>query len=258
MKSNRAINNWILDAVLFTSFICLFLMDLTGIELHQWIGLAGGAIAFYHLLEHADWVEAVSRRMFGKTSGRARLYYLVDAGLLLGFSAIFISGVGISTWMTGIFGFSMDWVSFHINTSIVTLALVLVKLAAHWRWIMSTARKMFPAPKPGATGRLAPQSAPAAGRNDRRDFLKLMGVLGAAAAVALLNVSDPSAATEAEQASAAANSQATNSSSTTSQAAISVNCTSRCPKGRSCSYPGQCHSYRDSNGNGRCDLGECT
>jgi hypothetical protein len=257
MKSNRAITNWIIDAVLFTSFIVLFLMDLTGVELHQWIGLVGGAIAFYHLLEHADWVEAVSRRLFGKTSGRARLYYLVDAGLLLGFGTIFISGLGISTWLTSIFGSSPDWVSFHINASIFTLALLLFKLAIHWRWIVSTARKMFPAPQPGSPSRLAPQPAPAVIRNDRRDFLKLMGILGAAAAVALINVSSPSAATGAGQTNTATNSQSTTSNSTTSPAAVSASCTSRCPKGRSCSYPGQCHSYRDSNGNGRCDLGEC-
>jgi hypothetical protein len=32
-------------------------------------------------------------------------------------------------------------------------------------------------------------------------------------------------------------------------------CTVLCPKG--CSYPGQCQDYRDENGNGLCDLGEC-
>jgi hypothetical protein len=26
---------------------------------------------------------------------------------------------------------------------------------------------------------------------------------------------------------------------------------------RRCSYPGHCRKYTDSNGNGRCDLGEC-
>lgn len=258
MKSNRAITNWMLDAVLFTSFIILFLMDLTGVELHQWIGLAGGTIAFYHLLDHANWVEAVSRRLFGKTSGRARLYYLVDAGLLLGFSTIFISGLGISTWMTSIFGSSPDWVSFHIDASIITLALVLFKLAIHWRWIVNTTRKMFPAAKPDVPGKLAIQPAPARIHNDRRDFLKLLGILGAAAAVALINVSSPSAPGEAGVNSSANSSQATSSNSTTNQAAASASCTSRCPRGRSCSYPGQCHSYRDSNGNGRCDLGECT
>jgi hypothetical protein len=257
MKSNQAITHWIIDAVLFTSFIILFLMDLTGVELHQWIGLVGGAIAFYHLLEHADWVEAVSRRLFGKTSRRARLYYLLDASLLLGFSAIFISGLGISTWLTSVFGYSPDWVSFHVNAAIVTLAVVLFKLAIHWRWIVSTARKMFPAPRPGAPGRLAPQPAPARIHNDRRDFLKLLGILGAAAAVALINVSNPPDAAEAEQSSAVTNNQATSSNSTTSQAAVSASCASRCPKSRACSYPGQCHSYQDSNGNGRCDLGEC-
>jgi hypothetical protein len=43
-----------------------------------------------------------------------------------------------------------------------------------------------------------------------------------------------------------------------SSSASSLVCTQRCPKGRHCSYPGNCRRYTDQNGNGLCDLGECS
>ena len=41
-------HKWIIDAVLFAgSLICCWL-DLTGVSLHEWIGLAVGVLAGYH------------------------------------------------------------------------------------------------------------------------------------------------------------------------------------------------------------------
>ena len=40
-------------------------------------------------------------------------------------------------------------------------------------------------------------------------------------------------------------------------AAIALTCLQSCRRGKHCSYPGDCRSYRDVNNNGLCDLGEC-
>src|SRR5512136_2030970 len=74
MKTKQK-TRWRVDAVLFTGFIATFFLDLTGVELHQWIGVFGGALAVYHLLSHWDWASAVTQRFFGGTSGKARQYY---------------------------------------------------------------------------------------------------------------------------------------------------------------------------------------
>ena len=131
MQSSRARNNWIIDAILFTGFILLFFVDLTGVELHQWLGIAGIILALYHLLEHWDWVLAVSQRFFGRTTWKARLYYLVDAALLLGFAAILVSGLAISTWLSLSFENLPAWIDFHITTSIITLLILLFKIVIH-------------------------------------------------------------------------------------------------------------------------------
>ena len=75
-------SHWLIDAVLFAGLIAAFFLDLTGLELHQWIGISGGALALYHLLAHWQWVGAVTERFFGRTSNKARLYYLINAALL--------------------------------------------------------------------------------------------------------------------------------------------------------------------------------
>ena len=36
---------WWVDAVLFAGFIATFFLDLTGVELHQWLGIFGAALA---------------------------------------------------------------------------------------------------------------------------------------------------------------------------------------------------------------------
>ena len=68
--------NWIVDAVLFTGFLLAFFLDWTGLLWHEWLGVAVGLIAFYHLLVHWKWVNTITKRFFSRTSKQSRLYYL--------------------------------------------------------------------------------------------------------------------------------------------------------------------------------------
>lgn len=263
MKTKSSKFNWLIDAILFSGFIFLFFLDLTGVGLHQWIGIIAGALALFHLITHWDWVEAVTKRLFGRTTGKARLYFVVDAAILVGFEAILFSGLMISTWFSLSLVNASSWINFHIIASIMTLALVVFKLAIHWRWIVKTAQRFLPEPSAPAVVPPKTQLAavPVTARNDRRDFLKMMGFVGAAAALALLNVANSTAGGQTQDTSAqtqTGSSQTITASGTTSQlTTTALTCVGRCPKGRSCSYPGGCHQYTDSNGNGRCDYGEC-
>lgn len=164
-------------------------LDLTGLELHQWLGVGVGLLAGYHLLTHWEWVAAVTRRFFGKTSPRARLYYLIDVLMLGGFVTIGVTGLLISTWLNLTLGGIATLVAIHKWTAYLTLAALGVKLALHWRWIVSVAGKFVQAP----AAHRAPAGSPAAaqatsgGASDgaapamptrgytRRESLKLMG-----------------------------------------------------------------------------------
>jgi hypothetical protein len=175
--------NWILDAILFIIFIFTFLMDITGLALHQWLGIIVGVVAAIHLLTHWKWVATMTDRFFGNTSIRARLYYLIDAVILAGFGTMILTGIVISTWLNLDLSAYVAWKMIHIGSSIFTLALVLFKLGAHWKWIASmvrTNREVIPAGQPTrAIAQLQPF------QRDRREFFKVMGVVGVASAIAL-------------------------------------------------------------------------
>jgi hypothetical protein len=250
---------WIIDAILLANFLVAFMLDLTGVALHQWLGVSAAALIGYHLLIHWDWVKAVSQRFLGQTSDRSRLYYLLDVSLLAGFGAISLSGLFISTWLNlPLENFAL-WRGLHVAVSISTLILLLAKIALHWRWIVDVARRAVFAggvPALPAQGKLQP--APVV--TSRRDFLKLMGIVAGASAVALIGVVNDDAA---ETVSAAAVSDSLDNASVGSTTALAsaktttttTACVVRCNK--RCAYPGRCRRYRDANGNRLCDLGEC-
>jgi len=297
MDKNKPKINWIVAAILFSGFLLSFWLDLTGVGLHQWLGAFLAALTAYHLIAHLDWIEAVTRRFFGRTSNQARLYYLLDFSLLISFALIIESGLIISTWLDLPLGSYPLWLDLHVAISLISLALLVMKIGLHARWIVKTARKYFTRPArirlpipanqaPAAAPRLAPVPV----RSDRREFLKLMGLVGAASLVSAAGVLDVFAGDSAESEVAihgTANGGTISSTPTSSPvetqpvfepepaaatveptalpavnepAAASNNnasgsCSAVCDRG--CAYPGQCRRYRDANGNGLCDLGEC-
>jgi hypothetical protein len=286
MKNKRI--NWWLDAILFTGFIVTFLMDITGIELHQWIGIAIGAFIAVHLAFHWKWVLTVIDRFFGNTSWRLRINLLIDSTLIGGFFMIIMTGLVISTWLSLTFINYAIWKNVHIITSVITLFLVLIKIVLHRKWIIDIAEKYI---FPGYSKEINPlpvQFQPTKAQVTRRDFLKLSGVVGMASLVgvsqivklvvagvdneangltsqtvqsdaarqiasvdsvpaAIVQNSDPVETTLVQPTAIPTQVQVQNQASTV--------CNLRCNK--RCSFPGRCGRYSDSNGNNKCDLGEC-
>ncbi len=192
---------WIVDAALLVGYCVAVWLDLTGLQLHQWIGVGVGLLTGYHLLTHLDWLTAVTRRFFGKTSPRARLYYLIDALMLGGFVTIGVTGLIISTWLNLTLDGMATLAAIHKWTAYLTLAALGVKLVLHRRWIVSVAGKFVKAP----AAHRAPAGSPVAalatsgGASDgaapgmptrgytRRESLKLMGA-AALSTVAVVGV----------------------------------------------------------------------
>ena len=126
MKNQQT--NWWIDAILFICFIVTFLMGLTGLELHQWIGIAIGAIILVYLRVHWSWVVTVVERFFGNTSCQARIDLLIDSTLVGGFLMIILTGLLISTWLYLPFISYDIWKNIHILASVATLFVVLLKI----------------------------------------------------------------------------------------------------------------------------------
>ncbi len=269
MKQHRPETHGLIDAVLFGGFLLAQWLDLTGLPAHQWLGLAVGALAGYHLAAHWSWARAVTGRFFGRTSRQARTFYAVDAGLAAGFAGILVSGLVISTWLD--LGLSHDaaWRNLHVAASVATLGWVVAKVGLHWRWIAGVARRSILPPPASVDQAGGAQAGPAAAPVSRRDFVRLMAGVSAVTVLAAANAlrgpaEDQGSATAAAQntAGAQAAGRQVGSSPTESQTialtsttGASGACTVRC--NRRCTYPGHCRRFVDANNNGRCDLGEC-
>ena len=253
MKANKPVTNWWIDAGLLIGFLVSFLLDFTGLTLHQWLGVAVGVGAGVHLLLHWSWFKSVTLHLFGRTSSRARAFYAVDVSILLGFSLILLSGLVISTWLALPLGSYALWKNLHVVASVFTLWVVVLKIGLHWRWIVKVVERHIWAPQSSKTVKSPARPVYAPINTERRKFLSLMGLVGVAASLSLISVMVPDAdaaasASLAEQGSSAAP-QSSSTSVSTSQ------CTVRC--NHRCSYPGHCRRYTDANSNNRCDLGEC-
>lgn len=294
MKNQKS--NWFLDVVILLGFLVSFFLNLTGLAVHQWLGVAVFLGILFHLVNHWDWVKRVFSRFFGKTSGRARVYALIDGLLLYGFVMIIETGLVISTWFNLNLTNYEVWLDIHIYSSIATLLLAVLKVGLHWRWIVKTAARIFnPAPKHNPQV-LTP--APQAATVSRRDFLVTMGLVGVGSAIAISNVlpslkrvdaastlvettdaAEATTATLAQPTTAATQAQSATTVSTDAPTAVptataqptaiptatsapvasnNLVCYATCPKRRHCSFPGECGRYTDSNSNGLCDLGECS
>lgn len=282
MRAKQRSKFWV-DLILFAGFSLAFFLDLTGLPLHQFLGLGAGLLALYHLAAHWQWLCSVGQRLFDRACARPRLYFFLDLILFAGFAYILGSGLVISTWLNLALADYETWRVVHVVVAALTMLALLAKLVLHWRWIANAAASLLPAPQP--VGALAPLPA-AAPNPGRREFLRVMGVttvvgifaLGkslqslssTAAQLAEAASQTPTAQPTAQAAAAAlqptsapvatatpqptSQPQPTAAAQATSAPAAAA-CVVRCNKG--CAYPGRCRRYTDGNQNGRCDLGEC-
>jgi len=168
MKNTQQ-NRWLVDVVLLVGFLACFFLDLTGIALHQWLGIAAGVIASYHLISHHKWVSAITSRFFSDTSNQARLYYLIAALVMAGFVAMIGTGLVISTWFDLALTNYAAWRGLHILASISTLALIVGKIWLHRHAVQAALVRRVSA----ASGQTAKTDL--AGR---RAFLRTMGAVG--------------------------------------------------------------------------------
>ena len=187
MKKQTNKTNWWIDGILFVGFVLAFFLDLTGLELHQWGGLFICVLALYHLLRHWKWVVNILQRFFSHDTGSQRVRFLVDLFLLFGFELILLTGLMISSWFELPLKDYLLVRNVHVISSISSLVLIVIKIALHTRWITSTMHKIFRhAVAPQAVLPATSLSTASAKSLERREVLRLMGVVGTASLAAIL------------------------------------------------------------------------
>ena len=128
----------------FLITVCmLLLMDprsFYGLSFHEWAGLIIGIFFILHKILNWGWIKKVTVLFFSKTTGRARLNYILDVILLAGLTLMILSGIAIArtidfSWLD-LGGSRNFWRVMHTSSSFLTLALFGIHLGLHWNWVL--------------------------------------------------------------------------------------------------------------------------
>jgi len=139
-----------LDTVLLIIFILLLSPRLTGLPLHEVLGIIFFIPIIIHLLIAWPWIQSVTKKFFKTASRRTHfnfflntiLFILVITELVSGFviSQVVLPGLGIKTLN------DKSWRSVHNLTLNYTLLFAGLHIAINWGWIVSVFKKRLNIP----------------------------------------------------------------------------------------------------------------
>lgn len=134
-----------LDLTIFVGFLIAYSFGFTGPAIHEWWGLALGAVLVVHLTLHWDWVVRTTARLVSPR-GRDKLIWVVNLALLVSMTTCIVSGVLISSFALPAMGIRITpdgaWSGLHSLTARFTLILVPIHAALRWRWIVAVSRQL--------------------------------------------------------------------------------------------------------------------
>lgn len=131
-----------IDAVVLVAYLVAANPALTGVSAHEWIGLGALVVLAVHVVVSADRLTAIARSLRrgkarGKVFGVGRV--ALDALTALALVTCVVSGLMVSGAVLPAFGFYADgyyfWNPLHAVSAKVLLALILVHVVTHWKWI---------------------------------------------------------------------------------------------------------------------------
>jgi cytochrome b len=142
---DRVKTDLLVDASIFTAFLIAMDPRSSGIAVHEWLGIAFGAAIIVHLLLHWKWIFSTTRRLFSRAARQARLNYFLNTLLFIDITLVVFTGLMISRVALpslGIYlGGNFLWRGLHSLTANLSLVLISVHVALHWRWIVETIKR---------------------------------------------------------------------------------------------------------------------
>jgi len=128
----------------------------TWVDLHDWAGLAMLIGATTHIALHWKWVTCVARRFLGKLAQQARFNFSLNSFLFVAFALASLSGLvawlvlpsgGYRGGRNPLYNASLlgltryGWNDVHLWAGLAMIAVLVVHLALHQRWIVCSIRR---------------------------------------------------------------------------------------------------------------------
>ncbi len=151
---------WVVDVTLTLVFLLVMNVPLTGIAIHEWLGIAIGVGLIVHLVQHGDWLATFTQRFRSATSFRNRLNYVMTGLLFIAFVSIILSGLVISEaaipWIGIATSSSVFWLWLHLVSVDFVLLLTALHIALNWKWIVKSVDRYITKPIRARSSRRTP------------------------------------------------------------------------------------------------------
>lgn len=145
--------NLIFDSLVFLAFLVLANPDMTGLSIHEWLGVAFLAALLTHLVLHWEWIAQVTLSFFQKLWHASRLNYVINLLFLVLMTGALFSGLMISESVLAFLGISVErspvWQELHHTLSDASMLVLGLHLALHWKWIVNSLRRYLVQPVAG-------------------------------------------------------------------------------------------------------------
>lgn len=137
--------NFIIDVAALAVYLVAANPSLTGIGVHEWLGLGVFAVFVVHVAVNLDWVAAAFRAVFKNPSAARTANLALDVLIALALVVCAVSGLMVSGAVLPAFGLYAGgyffWDPLHAASAKALLALLLVHVVAHWKWLVKFFRK---------------------------------------------------------------------------------------------------------------------
>ena len=131
------------DAVALAVYLVVATPALTGVAVHEWLGIGVFVVFFVHAVQHAGWIADTVRAAVRAPARVANL--ALDALILAAFMVVTVSGLLISGAVLPALGLYADgyyfWDPLHAISAKALLALLLVHVVVHWKWLYNFVKK---------------------------------------------------------------------------------------------------------------------
>lgn len=141
-----------LDVVLLLAFLTLLSPRLTGLPVHEWLGLTLLLFVVVHLLLSWRWIAAGTKGVVTKSSRRSRVNYALNWLLFALIVLEIASGVAISAVALPFLGITTindrAWRALHNQALNFTHIAVGLHVAMNWKPLLAGIRRYFAAEAP--------------------------------------------------------------------------------------------------------------
>jgi hypothetical protein len=147
MSDVRKRNAWnvVIDTAIFVAFVVATAPRFTGIALHEWLSLAFAAVIVIHVVIHWQWITTVGLSFMRKLGASGRFSFVLNTLLFVVVTLLIYSGIAISRDAMPALGIdihgSMAWRGLHRAFSNISVVLIGLHIALHWRWIVNLFRR---------------------------------------------------------------------------------------------------------------------